>query len=223
MKRNIFIGLVIILLIVTFGSCREVYYVTDTFQRSAYEYLNRFDRFQSRKPWQEYIKPDMVPFNVRICRINEGVYVRWDIVVTLQNQGGNLELNVTEAPIDVYVTFDPDRPYGVDNATGKPKKLGDFPELLMDRPDQQTMSVPRAGAFGGASFSLWYPDGGPGSRYRRIPTRFDIFIDQYRGGNPGVIKESNENNNGASVIIDRYDEISGHTGTFAIGCWYNSK
>jgi hypothetical protein len=87
-------------------------------------------------------------------------------------------------------------------------------------PEQQYMSVPGAGSMGGAAFSLWYPDGGPGSHYRRIPTRFEFTLDQQRGGRPGVIDESNEGNNGASVTIDRYDEKNGATNNYLIGCWY---
>lgn len=168
----------------------------------------------------------MVPINARVCRTHEGPVnkydlMRWDILVTIQNQGGNLNLDIEEAPIDVYVDFDPNSPYGYDGTTGEPRKLGDYPELLRDRPEQQYMSVPRAGLFGGAVFTIWYSDEGSGSPYRRIPTRFVIILDQYRGGAPGLIAESNEGNNGVTVEIDRYDERNSSTGKYLIGCWYN--
>ena len=132
-------------------------------------------------------------------------------------------MDVSEAPVDVYVDFDPDRPSGYDPATGEPKKLADHPLLLRDMPEQQWMSVPGAGGFGGSSFSLWYPGGGPGSPYRRIPTTFLFMLDQFRGNAPtgGLVDESDEFNNGVSVTIDRFDEINGASGTFLIGCWYS--
>jgi hypothetical protein len=174
--------------------------------------------------WADFIKPDLVPVNMRVCRSPEGTYMRWDVLVTLQNQGGNKDLSVSEAPVDVYVSFDGSRPYGVDNETGEPLTLEEVDQrLLQDMPDQQWMSVPRAGDFGGVAFTLWYPEGGPGSRYRRIPISFTIMLDQYRGNNPpgGTVDESNEQNNIVTVVIDRYDEINGNTGTYSIGCWYN--
>ncbi|MDH3336723.1 MAG: hypothetical protein OER22_02175 [Gammaproteobacteria bacterium] len=176
--------------------------------------------------WADFIEPDFVPIVLRVCRSPEGTYMKWDILVTLQNQDGNLNLDANEAPIDIYVDFDPDRPYGVNNETGEPLTLEEFDsDLLRDMPDQQWMSTPRAGNFGGAAFSLWYPDGGPGSRYRRIPTKFTITLDQFRGNNPtgGTIDESDETNNGVGVIIDRYDAINGATGRRLIGCWYGSR
>ncbi len=136
-----------------------------------------------------------------------------------------MDLSATEAPVDVYVTFDPERPYGVDE-DGEPIDLEQYdPSLLQDMPAQQWMSVPQGGNFGGAAFSLWYVEGGPGSRYRRVPTEFTVFLDQFRGNNPtgGTIDESNEMNNGVSVQIDRYDDINGRTGTYAIGCWYGNR
>lgn len=171
--------------------------------------------------WEDYIKPDLVVVSMRVCRTQEMEYVRWDVLAVVQNQGGNLGLDVEEAPVDVYVDFDPSRPYGYDPATGVPRTLADYPEYLRDRPVQKWMNVPRAGGFGGVSFSLWYPDGGPGYPYRRVPTQFFLILDQFRGGAPGLVDENNEGNNGVIVLIDRYDEINGRTGGFAIGCWYN--
>lgn len=178
----------------------------------------------TKPTWKNLIRPDLVPVNMRVCRTQESEYVRWDVLVTVQNQGGDRGLNVTDAPVDVYVDFDPERPYGYDASTGEPDSLKDRPELLRDIPEpEKRMSVPRGGAFGGAAFSLWYVDGGPGYPYRRVPTQFTVFLDQGRGGNPGVVDESDEGNNGVVVLIDRYDEISGRTGTYAIGCWYSQS
>ena len=174
--------------------------------------------------WARYTKPDLVPVNMKVCRSPQGMYMRWDVLVTLQNQDGNAGLDTSEAPVDIYVHFDGSRPYGVDNETGEPLTLEEYDEaLLQDMPEQHWMFVPKAGDFGGVAFSLLYPEGGPGSVYRRIPTSFTVHLDQYRGNNPtgGVIDESDEGNNGVGVIIDRYDEINGRTGTYLIGCWYS--
>ncbi|MCP4203390.1 MAG: hypothetical protein GY769_15840 [bacterium] len=50
-----------------------------------------------------------------------------------------------------------------------------------------------------------------------------VMLDQHRGNQPpgGIVDESNEGNNGVSVLIDKYDEINGSTGTYLIGCWYS--
>ena len=171
--------------------------------------------------WYGNLKPDLVPVGLKVCRFPTGQYVQWEVLVTTRNQGGVEGLDVQEAPVDIYVDFDPNRPYGVDNATGEPIMLSESPNLLMDMPDQQYMAVPGGGEFGGVLYNLQYPDGGPGSRYRRIPTSFTVFLDQMRGGARGWVEEIDEFNNGVGVLIDRYDEISGNTGTYLIHCWYS--
>lgn len=173
--------------------------------------------------WADVFQPDFVPINMRVCRSPEGYHVRWEVLVTLQNRGGNQGINSSQAPIDVSVNLDPNRPYSKDNTTGATITLGQAdPEKLLDYPEQQWMSVPRAGNFGGSAFTVFYADAGPGAWTRLVPTRFTATLDQYRRNNPpkGTITEANEGNNGLSVQIDRYDEINGATATYLIWCWY---
>jgi len=195
-----------------------------TFTRPAY-YNNIYAKYD-RATFQ---KPDFVPLQVRACRGPVGYgypYMQWDVVVSLKNQGGNQGLDLSApadpygAPIDVYVDFYPDTPWGNDNATGEPIMLGDIRDgaLLRDMPEQQWMSTPPANSYGGASFREWYPDGGPGSWYVKIPKRFFICLDQFRGNSPsgGTIDESNEFNNCINVEIDRdrYEAAGGRQACF---------
>jgi hypothetical protein len=173
--------------------------------------------------WADALQPDFVPITIRACRSPAGYHVRWDVLVTVQNRGGNLAINTSQAPVDVLVNLDPDRPYTKDNATGATVTVGQAaPEVLMSYPEQQWMSVPKAGNFGGSSFSVFYADAGPGAWTRLVPTKFSVTLDQYRRNNPprGTITETDELNNGISVVIDRYDEINGATGKLLIWCWY---
>jgi len=192
------------------------YSVYDTFPSSV--------RYTSGMDWANRFEPDFVPLSIRVCTIPEASgNRRWEVVVTLQNQGGNLNLNVSEAPIDIYVDFDPDRPWGVDSETGNPLTLGAAaPNLLRDMPDQRYMSAPRAGNLGGASFTEWYVDQGSGAvTRRRIPTQFLVMLDQFRGNNPagGTIDESDEGNNGIQVVIDK----EGFDATPNYRCWFGNR
>lgn len=112
---------------------------------------------------------------------------------------------------------------GVDSQTDERLILGEAdPNSLRDMPDQRYMTVPRAGNLGGASFTEWYVDQGSGAvTRRRIPTKFFVILDQFRGNNPagGMIDESKENNNGIQVIIDK----EGFDAAPAGRCWFGNR
>lgn len=181
----------------------------------------------SRQPGVQrpYIEPDFKPTSMSVCRspVQGGRLIQWDILVTFRNVGGDKGVgDVAQAPLDVEVHFDPNRQCGYDGSTGVPRRCGDSPDLLVDHPPQQWTSVPKGGGFGATSFSLLYTDGGPGYETRRVPTRFEVTLDQFRGNAPpgGAIAESNERNNSASVPITDYDTVNGYTGTLLRSCWY---
>ena len=134
---RILLGLTFLLVFFFVTSCGGRPWLTDYEVVGPYEVQQRLPTnvdVHRKFAWTDYVKPDLVPVTMKVCRSPEGMYMRWDVLVTLQNQMGNLGLNVSEAPVDVYVDFDGDRPYGVDNATGEPITLEEYDEDLLLKP-----------------------------------------------------------------------------------------
>jgi hypothetical protein len=196
--------------------------------------------------------PDFTPVSIRACRYRYDLLGssmdKWEVTVSLTNIGGvqGLRPDIEEAPIDIYISFDPNSLYGV-NDQCEQGRLADNPAQLNEHinpyeswvvPVELSMPVAAPLQVVETSFELDYenavkpktqicPDqaADPSGQvmFRKVPKTISVFLNEHwQISIPGgAIQERDRTNNRADILIDNCMPF-GTSGSAPVQCWHNT-